>query len=873
MNSMLIQVRPRIALSCCAVLLTAVAKVEAGLASPASSWVKATEWVKTTELKTTELSTRSRSNGLFAGMSDSLLAVMSDEMSSNGLDNPLLQLAQAQEPAIAQITSIEVVPSGQGINIIVSTDGGEPLDSLVSTVDRSLVIDIPDAQLVNGAFIQENPIAGIARVEAIAPAANQVQVIVTGVEAPPTGAVLASQNGLTLSVESPVPIIVDEFEGLQIVVTAEKQPDDVQDIPISITTFTTEEIEDADITSFEQVAGATPNFTTYTPSRNFILYSVRGLSNFNFLSRDPVAFYIDDVPYDYTGFLDLDLIDLERIEVLRGPQATLYGRNAEAGVVNVVTRRPTEEPEYNVIAGFGNFDNLDLRASASGPIVEDELLFRVSGNFERRDGFLFNSETREGVDSESGGGARAQLLWTPSDNWEVTFSGAFNSYRDGTPPISRPDLGQDPDETDLNESGFNDLDTDSQSIRVAYETDSLRVTSITARRFSNQDFRNDSDGSSLDEFVQFADIDSTVLSQEFRVQSVNEDSRFSWLAGTYFEDRSFNVDREGLIFGVGAGGPFTSLTRAEIDENTYALFGQASYRPIEPLTLTAGLRYEIFDSKLDSLSNETIVGDTVTINAAFENERNDGTEWLPRFAVEYDITPGAMVYVSVARAYRAQGVNFRATLPEQLLFDEEKSWNYEIGARTSWFGDRLIANLSLFHNPINDYQVPATNADGFFGFVDNGDVTINGLELELRARPLQGLDLTAGFGWLDAEYTNYSDPILGDFSGNQLPYTPDYTFNIGAQYRAINGIFGRVEVQGFGKTFFDDANTLDQDPYALVNARVGYDFNDQHGLQLFVNNLFNFRPLTTKASFFGGTVITASYAAPRTFGFQYRARF
>ncbi|MEM9806086.1 MAG: Plug domain-containing protein [Cyanobacteria bacterium P01_D01_bin.56] len=132
----------------------------------------------------------------------------------------------------------------------------------------------------------------------------------------------------------------EESETLRIVVTAEKRPDTVQDIPISITAFTQEDIEDADITSFEDIAGATPNFTAYTPGRNFLLYSVRGLSNFNFLSRDPVAFYIDDVPYDYTGFLDLDLTDLERVEVLRGPQSTLYGRNAEAGVVNVVPANP-----------------------------------------------------------------------------------------------------------------------------------------------------------------------------------------------------------------------------------------------------------------------------------------------------------------------------------------------------------------------------------------------------------------------------------------------------------------------------------------------------------------------------------------------------
>ncbi|MEM8614096.1 MAG: TonB-dependent receptor [Cyanobacteria bacterium P01_H01_bin.105] len=672
-------------------------------------------------------------------------------------------------------------------------------------------------------------------------------------------------------VQSPaenIPVETAEPETLRIVVTAEKRPDDIQDIPISITAFTAADIEDADITSFEDIAGATPNFTAYTPGRNFLLYSVRGLSNFNFLSRDPVAFYIDDVPYDYTGFLDLDLTDLERVEVLRGPQATLYGRNAEAGVVNIVTRKPTNTPEYSVTAGLGNFSTPDFRASASGPIVLDKLFYRLSGDFMQRDGYATNITTGEDTDFESGGGGRAQLLWTPSENWEVLFNASVDSYRDGTPPISRPDLGQDPSDTDIDAIGFNDLDTDSQSLRVAYENLGLRFTSITARRFSDQAFENDSDGTQLDALGQFVDIDSTVLSQELRLQSTENEGPFSWLVGAYLEDRDFNVNQEGFRFGVDFGGPLASVTKAEIDEQTYAVFGQASYRPIEPLTLTAGLRYEIFDSQLDNSEASSVLG-----TATFNDVSNNGEEIIPRFAVEYDISPDIMVYGSIARGYRAQGVNFRATRPEQIPFNAEKSWNYEAGVRTSWLEDRLTANLTLFHNPISDYQVPSTDpATGLFGFVDNAEVTINGIEAELRARPMDGLDLIAGFGWLDAEYTDYSDPNLGDFSGNNLTYSPEYTFNLAAQYRAADGLFGRLEAQGFGTTFFNDDNSLRQRPYVLINARLGYEF-DRQGIYVFANNIFDFRPLTTKASFFGGALTTATYGAPATFGVQYRMRF
>ncbi|MEM8613061.1 MAG: TonB-dependent receptor plug domain-containing protein, partial [Cyanobacteria bacterium P01_H01_bin.105] len=160
----------------------------------------------------------------------------------------------------------------------------------------------------------------------------------------------------------------EEEDTLRIVVTAEKTPEVVQDVPISLTVLTEDELEDADITSLDGIAGNTPNFSSFsaTGSRSFTFYSIRGLSNQNFGSRDPVAFYVDDIPYDYGSFIDLDLPDLQQVEILRGPQNTLYGRSSQAGVVNITTRKPTNEFSFNSTAGYGSEENLDLRAGVSG---------------------------------------------------------------------------------------------------------------------------------------------------------------------------------------------------------------------------------------------------------------------------------------------------------------------------------------------------------------------------------------------------------------------------------------------------------------------------------------------------------------------------
>lgn len=775
-----------------------------------------------------------------------------------------------QQGEATPIVRIDILEVDGGIEITLGTPSGELSRPFTTINGNTFTADIENAVLSlpeGGDFRVDSPVSGVDSIEGIQLGAQQVQIRVVASEAIQDASVSIDSQSLTLGVLSGAPTVANSAEqpseandSLRLVVTAEKRPDEVQDVPISLTALSREDIEDADIDSLEDIAGATPNFTAYTPNRSFVLYSIRGLSNLNFLSRDAAAFYVDDIPYDYTGFLDLDLTDLEQVEVLRGPQSTLYGRNAIAGVVNITTRRPTNDPEYSFTSTLGNYISPELRASASGPIIDDELFFRLSGDFKDREGYLINTDTGEDVDFESGGGGRAQLLWTPSDNWEVLLNTAFSRYRDGILPISRPDLNQDPSETEINVDGFNNLDTNAQALSVNYENDSLRFTSITARRFSEQSFLNDSDGTRFSEIEQIVDVNSTSLSQELRLQSAEEDGPFTWLLGAYAEDRDFNVDQEGFRFGTAA----PSVGSAVIQEETYAIFGQASYRPVGPLTLTAGLRYEIFNSKLAETRTRS--------GATFSDETNNGTEWLPRFALEYQFTPDIMAYGSVSRGYRAQGVNFRASAPEELFFNEERSWNYEAGLRTSWLDNRLAANISVFHNPISDFQVPSPDpASSLFNLVDNADVTINGLEAELRATPVDGLDLTAGFGLLDATYTDYEDPTLGNFNGNRLTYTPEYTFNLAAQYRSVDGIFGRLELQGFGTTFFDDPNTLKQEPYVLVNARAGYEFDDSKGLHLFVNNLFNYRPFTSQADFV--TSIPSTYGAPTSAGIQYRMEF
>jgi iron complex outermembrane receptor protein len=320
--------------------------------------------------------------------------------------------------------------------------------------------------------------------------------------------------------------------------------------------------------------------------------------------------------------------------------------------------------------------------------------------------------------------------------------------------------------------------------------------------------------------------------------------------------------------------PGRNQVSAAINETTKAVFAQTSYKLIDALTLTAGLRYESFNSNLNNRERTFTPADgsASLTSGQFNDIEKDGDIVLPRFVAENRFNPNIMVYGSVTRGYRPPGVNYRADTQQLLTYEAEKSWNYEVGLKSSWLNDRLNVNLAVFHNPVDNFQQPVPSATGFFADIANAQVSITGFELEGRATPIDGLDIIAGFGFTDAEFTNYTNPFTGqNFNGNKLLYAPDFTYNLAFQYRAPVGLFARVELQGLRTTFFNEANDLKQGSFALLNARLGYEF-DNSGIYLFANNITDVRNLVSAAAFPPlGTF--ASYGAPATAGIQFRTQF
>jgi len=678
-----------------------------------------------------------------------------------------------------------------------------------------------------------------------------------------------------------------EYEIGTMTVTAEKREEDIQDIPVSISALSDIEIEDAGIVDIEDLIYQIPNLhMVKTGSHNpYGSLFIRGLST---VINSTVGFYVDDVYY--SGGSDTELFDVERIEVLRGPQGTLYGRNAEAGVINIVSKKPGNQWEGKASVSYGNFNTQNYNAGIGGPLFQNKLFFRVSGKYLRSNGYFDNKfNGNDECDDRDNFNNRTLLRWTPTDAWDITLSTEFQKYRDGNACFAPlEDVRHNPHDVNLDLEGSDDQDANGQALRVAYENEWFTLTSITSLRDWESEMNIDIDFSPIDYMrLKFFNASDT-FGQEIRLASAKGSAPLQWLAGIYFFDEKIDAKNTyDYRQGYPAWGlpPFQDYQDSVTDTQGYAFFGQTTYTLFEKLDLTAGLRYDHetkdfeFDGHFDQdLSMFGMLPKTVKADEDYDS-------WLPKFAVDYSLTPHLMPYASVARGYTAGGFNTASPAVAGTSYDPEYSWNYEVGIKSAWLDRRLIFNLTAFYIDWQDQQVLQQLGPTQFAVKNAAESTSKGFEVELKARPATGLDFSAGFGYTNVEFDDYKDSIFDldptsptygqkigdvDYSGKQNMFVPEYTYNLAALYRHMSGFLGRIELLGIGDSYYDLANTVKEDAYELVNARIGYE-REHFEIYLWAKNLLD-EGYATRAFDMGGYYVGRA-GDPQTFGITLTGRF
>ncbi|WP_419657278.1 TonB-dependent receptor [Desulfosarcina variabilis str. Montpellier] len=651
-----------------------------------------------------------------------------------------------------------------------------------------------------------------------------------------------------------------------ITVTAQKQEENIQEVPVSVTVMSQTEIEDRNIESIGELSHYVPNFMINNEGASGMNAPVmRGIyANATTLTVSS-GLFVDGVPVlSSTGYEDT-VLDIERVEVLRGPQGTLYGKNTETGAINIITRQPDNDFRAKVSADVGkllSFETGDgLKQSytlnLSGPLKTDKLFMGIAGKFYQKDGFMENTLTGDTVDDRQHWFGRAHLRWTPADRVDVSLIASMLQYDDDAVNMSLTEFGAAAyglsgfadRQVASNFQGSNQARTDTQALKINYDySDTLTLTSITARRVFDDEMANDWDFSPMTLMHSDKDSTYTKISQELRVDSSSEN--LQWLAGFYYDN-----DRNEFSFASDSDFPaMASTTRRDFNGEAYAAFGQISYAPIKSLRIIGGLRYEIQDQEYENHILNTTIDDS-------------WDEISPKLALEYNWTPSTMTYVSVSKGYRSGGFNTFASDPQYNSYDEEKLWSYEIGSKNLFWDNRLMINGCVFLMDLTDMQVTEAVTPMESYLTNAAEATGKGIELEMTANITSGLSMMAGVGYIDIEFDDFKD-ALGDYTGNKNPYAPEYTFNIGVQYRFQSGLYARADLIGCGEMYLDRANQYKRDAYELVNARIGYE-TEHLDVYLYGKNIFDEE--YNSYGYYDGYYII--YSDPGEVGLQVTCRF
>ncbi len=616
-----------------------------------------------------------------------------------------------------------------------------------------------------------------------------------------------------------------------ITVTADKHEENVQNIPASISVITGQQLEDYGISQTSDIFQQTPNLfmvkTTSSKAGVASFTAIRGITGF-MGSNSAVGFYVDDVYYP--GF-EVNLLDVERVEILKGPQGTLYGRNTEAGVINVLTKQATNEWTAKVGLGYGTYNTKNVKLTTGGALVDDTLYLRLAGSFMQTDGFFYNNyDESHRVDKQDEGDGRLSLRWTPTSKWDVSLITDFQ-YDNGNYAEFAPldQIKDNPHEVDVDYEGLAKKSAVGSALRASYDLGDIKLLSVTAYRDEDYKLNNDVDFSSADNTRLYIDQRNSLGSQEFRVYSDDKDAAFQWLGGIYlFRER---VDQDLLSDMRNYNIEFSQSGDTETTGG--ALFGQASYTFWKSLKFTAGLRY---DREHKDFDYKWTGGTALGIADVDGSNDKDFEAWLPKFALSYQITDELMPYVSVSRGYKSGGFNIK-TEPGD-AYDSEYTWSYEAGLKSEWLDKRLQVNMAAFLIKWDDMQVEIPDSIGLdYTIVNAGKATSQGLEFELKARPLQGWEITGGMGFTRAVFDEYIRDGE-DMSGNRVPNVPGFSAQIGSSYHFSNGLFASADYQRTGSMHWDAENTKKQGAYQTVNAKLGYE-GEHYELYLWGKNLFD----------------------------------
>ena len=641
----------------------------------------------------------------------------------------------------------------------------------------------------------------------------------------------------------------------EIIVTATRREASLQDVPVAVTALPDFVLEQALAFTSEDIVALVPSLTLQKGMNpRSSSFNIRGIGTQSFTAVEPsVSTVMDGVVMGRSGQSFMQLLDVSRVEVLRGPQGTLFGKNASGGVIHVISKDPSQEFEGEVMAAAAENDEYRAGTTVSGPLTDD-LSARFTAFGSHMDGWIHNYYDGDDRNESDDWSVRGKLMWEPTADLTLRWS---SDYSDKDCECSQSTIrSMDPDpevldeispvkpgekNTDVNNDGDMSLEVDAwgHSLQMDWGVGDFVVTSITAWREWNEDFDEDVDNRPTEPFGfdQKGTLDQQQFTQEVRLASPSHD-KFNYVVGAFFFDQEVNRTFDRTILGTTTFADFT------VDTQNYAVFGEATYSFSESLRLIAGGRFTEDDISYDFDSFTS-----ADPQKSYLSDDTDESNFSPKVALEWTVNEDVMTYLSYVQGYKGPGFSLTATTSELTpRIDPETADAYEIGLKSTLWDGRLTLNAALFYTEYQDWQaeayIPGVDEDGEealgnFQASNAGEVSTKGLELDLTAQLTENLRFFGGLTLVDAEIDEFKEGPCSfgqeyrdecpadstqDLSGGDLPFSPDWKINLMFDYLIPmqNASFDWQLAANF--TAQDDVQySVTQDPFTVQD---GYEVLD-----------------------------------------------
>lgn len=659
----------------------------------------------------------------------------------------------------------------------------------------------------------------------------------------------------------------------------------LQRVPVAITALSAAQLQQSTVRNLVDVGGMVPNASLQASSQKGVQnFAIRGMGvSGTTPSDEPAVGIFQDGVYWGSNYGALnELFDLEGVEILRGPQGTLFGRNVTGGAVSIRSARPSQTPYSNVTLGVSNGLGVQASAVINRPIT-DTLSGRIAVLDSANDGIFYNSTLHDSFGRTYTHLIRPSLKWAPSSKFDVTLLGEYygsegdpvairgiapSNYPGGPPTLA--DLAGYKSSPDYSVLQAGDRGSSNINVYFGMAEANLKIgpgtlTSITGYRQVRSRNTADFDGFPVEGFLQYVATNQHQVSEELRY-AADFTSWLSVTAGAYYFDQHLNYAESRDL-----NNHLTRVaTRATLANSSYAGFAEADIKPFDKITVTLGGRYtherKVATSAPFGACPFNLIGAcTFTTAAPYK-----GNNFSPKVGLSYQIDPNKLIYASWTRGFRSGGFSLRGTALGA-PYQAETVNAYEVGVKTDFLDHHLRLNVSGFYNKFANLQRTVLGVDPILGVVqavfNAANADIKGVELEITAIPVRGLTLSGNYGYTDAKYKSF----LGFSNPGSLQFVrvPRNTGDLSAGYETSlpsgDKVGLRVSGQYTGRLFFDDANHLYQKGYWLIDANVHYTFNTRLTLTAYGRNLAN-KNYATYGSSLGALGENVFPGDPRTYG-------